>query len=263
MVKIVAKQPVNEAALEKLGLLLDPTDVDFSNTKSSGFTAEAGDVRIVVKGTGIKYVPFVDVPMSGTITKIKAYFSDALAYTISKAEINIKKLANASDVESAIKKILSGNDLFKGSSGDDLFAGGGKNDKLLGKGGNDTLAGDAGKDKLDGGDGSDTLDGGKGKDTYFFKDAPGSGVDTIVNFESGEKFKVSKAAFDGLTKGELSADQFVEGTSAGDANDRFIYDSSTGAVYFDRDGTGSAAQVQFAHIVTDSGNFGAGSIIVI
>ena len=99
MVKIVAKQPVNEAALEKLGLLLDPTDVDFSNTKSSGFTAEAGDVRIVVKGTGIKYVPFVDVPMSGTITKIKAYFSDALAYTISKAEINIKKLANASDVE--------------------------------------------------------------------------------------------------------------------------------------------------------------------
>lgn len=57
--------------------------------------------------------------------------------------------------------------------------------------------------------------------------------------------------------------QFVEGTGAQDANDRFIYDSATGAVYHDPDGAGGVAQVQFARILVDQSNFGAGNIFVV
>jgi hypothetical protein len=262
MVKVIAKQPVNEAALLELQLLLDPS-VEYSNTNPNGFTAEADDVRIEVKGSGLKYVPILDIPQAGTISQIKVFFSNEIAYILKDADIDIKDLAGASDVEAAIREILSGKDEFKGSGGDDVFSGGGKSDELSGKGGDDTLLGDSGKDKLDGGDGSDTLDGGGGKDTYFFKDPPGSGIDTIVKLQSGEKIKIAAADFPGLSKGQLSADQFVKGTGAEDGDDRFIYDPSSGAIYHDRDGTGSTAQVQFAVILDDSGNFGAGNIFVI
>lgn len=263
MVKVVAKQAVNEAALEELELLLDPLGVDFSNGEANGFTAEADDVRIVVKGSDFKYVPFTDVPRAGTISEIKVFFSDEIAYIIKGADIDVEELAGALDVEAAIRKILSGKDKFKGSSGDDVFAAGGKSDKLSGKDGDDELYGDAGKDQLDGGDGSDTLDGGGGKDTYIFKDPPSSGIDTIVKFQSGEKIKVGKSDFAGLSKGQLSNDQFVEGTEAEDGNDRFIYDPSTGAIYHDSDGKGGADQTQFARILSDQGNFGADNIFVV
>jgi Ca2+-binding RTX toxin-like protein len=262
MVKIIAKQPLNEAALLELQLLLDPS-VEYSNTNQKGFSAEADDVRIAVSGSGFKYVPILDLPRAGTISQVKVFFSDEIAYVLKDADIDIKDLAGASDVEAAVRKILSGKDQFKGSSGDDVFASGAKSDKLSGKGGDDTLLGEGGKDSLDGGDGSDTLDGGGGKDTYLFQDPPSSGIDTIVKFQSGEKFKVSAADFSGLSKGPLSADQFVRGTAAEGSEDRFIYDPTSGAVYHDRDGTGSAAQVQFAVILEDAGNFGAGSILII
>jgi Ca2+-binding RTX toxin-like protein len=51
----------------------------------------------------------------------------------------------------------------------------------------------------------------------------------------------------GLTRNsEIAADQFVIGTGATDANTRFIYNSGTGELYFDADGTGAIAQVQLA-----------------
>ncbi len=42
--------------------------------------------------------------------------------------------------------------------------------------------------------------------------------------------------------------QFWTGPAAHDADDRIIYDSQTGALYYDSDGTGTAAAVQFARI---------------
>jgi Ca2+-binding RTX toxin-like protein len=44
----------------------------------------------------------------------------------------------------------------------------------------------------------------------------------------------------------LGATQFVLGTTALDANDRFIYNRTTGALFFDLDGNGATAQVQIA-----------------
>ena len=175
----------------------------------------------------------------------------------------MSELAGASDVEEVILDMLGGDDKLKGSSGDDTLAGGNGSDQLLGKEGDDTLYGEKGKDLLDGGQDSDTLDGGSGKDTYLFKDSPGSGIDDIVEFQSGETIKVKAKSFAGLSKGALSSDQFVEGTEAGDGNDRFIYDPDSGALYHDADGAGGEAQTQFAQMQSNLGNFGAGNIIVV
>ena len=50
----------------------------------------------------------------------------------------------------------------------------------------------------------------------------------------------------GLTLGALAPGAFVIGTAAGDADDRIIYNSTTGQLYFDADGSGAGAAVLFA-----------------
>jgi Ca2+-binding RTX toxin-like protein len=44
----------------------------------------------------------------------------------------------------------------------------------------------------------------------------------------------------------IAPQQFRIGAAAQDADDRIIYDDTTGAVFFDADGTGAAAAIQFA-----------------
>lgn len=46
--------------------------------------------------------------------------------------------------------------------------------------------------------------------------------------------------------GKLKGSAFWAGSAAHDKSDRIIYDKTTGALYYDADGTGSAAQVKFA-----------------
>ncbi len=59
--------------------------------------------------------------------------------------------------------------------------------------------------------------------------------------------------FTGLGTGYLGPSQFYIGAAAHDATDRVIYNSATGAVFFDPDGTGSAAPIQFALLSTGLG----------
>jgi Ca2+-binding RTX toxin-like protein len=54
--------------------------------------------------------------------------------------------------------------------------------------------------------------------------------------------------FTGLALGALSANAFHTGSAAADADDRIIYDSTTGHLFFDVDGTGPGAQIQFASL---------------
>ena len=46
----------------------------------------------------------------------------------------------------------------------------------------------------------------------------------------------------------MSSSAFYVGAAAHDSTDRIIYDSNTGALSYDPDGTGSAAAVQFAEL---------------
>lgn len=97
---------------------------------------------------------------------------------------------------------LAGNDQLRGGGGDDFVDGGAGDDfvygdagrdQLFGGSGVDTLFGGADNDLLDGGSGNDILiggagddilTGGTGADTFVF--GPGSGVDRITDFRSGD-----------------------------------------------------------------------------
>ncbi|MFN6472729.1 MAG: hypothetical protein RMY36_024060 [Nostoc sp. SerVER01] len=60
--------------------------------------------------------------------------------------------------------------------------------------------------------------------------------------------QVSAAGFGGgLSAGVLKTSQFKIGTSATTTTQRFIYNSTTGALFFDQDGSaGTFTQTQFA-----------------
>ncbi|MDZ8259819.1 calcium-binding protein [Nostoc sp. ChiQUE01b] len=138
------------------------------------------------------------------------------------------------------------------SQGDNLIFGGNGNDLLsaTGAAGNNTLDGGNGNDTLTGGNGNDTLYGGNGTDTFVFN-SYNQGVDSIYDFDATkEVIKVSTVGFGGnLSIGSLLASQFTLGTSATTIAQRFIYDNTTGALYFDQDGSaGGFTQVQFAQL---------------
>lgn len=126
-------------------------------------------------------------------------------------------------------------------------------DTIIGTGQNDSLTGGDGNDILTGGGGNDTLRGGTGYDRFNFNSAS-DGVDKIVDFNVNEDIiGISAQGFgstDFLAGSTISADQFRIGTGAGDASDRFIYNQSNGALFFDADGIGGAAQVKIATLST-------------
>ncbi|MEQ9622316.1 calcium-binding protein [Coleofasciculus chthonoplastes] len=156
----------------------------------------------------------------------------------------------------------SGNDRLYGNSGNDRLHGGPGNDRLHGGVGNDTLYGDVGNDRLHGGSGNDRLVGGFGDDEFAFY-SKNEGIDRIEDFTVGsDKIQVDDNGFGGgLRSGTLSSSQFTLGSRASDSSDRFIYNKSTGDLFFDADGTGGLAQVQFAKL--DRGlNLSSSDIVV-
>jgi serralysin len=138
----------------------------------------------------------------------------------------------------------SKDDNLKGTKEFDVFRGNDGNDSLTGETGNDRLYGDAGDDSLDGGDGddylnggshSDTLTGGSGKDTFFFVN-PSEAIDTIADFDEGDRIAVSQINF--------------KATST----DQFSYNNKTGALYFDASATDTIQPIQFALLPANLGD---------
>ncbi len=113
-----------------------------------------------------------------------------------------------------------------------------------------TMIGNAGANILNGGGGADRLIGLGGADAFVFNSALGGGnVDQILDHEVGvDKIILDDAVFAGLALGVLSAGAFNIGSTAQDADDRILYDAASGALYFDADGVGGAAAVQFASV---------------
>lgn len=111
-----------------------------------------------------------------------------------------------------------------------------------------TVYGNAGANRIDGGAGNDILYGLGGGDTFVFATASAvDNVDRIMNFASAvDRIELNHAVFAGIDPGLLDAGQFLVGTQARDADDRILYDPATGALFYDTDGIGGAAAVQFA-----------------
>lgn len=198
-------------------------ELRFAATKSSTLTLYSGDTGIerVVIGTGVS----------------------AVASTSGTTSLNV----NASAVSNALSLV--------GNAGNNALTGTAYADSLEGGAGADTLVGGAGNNSLAGGTGKDVLTGGAGADCFVFSTAPNAAtnLDTVTDFaHATDKLQFSVAVYAGLNPGG-TADQFwsaAGATSAHDVTDRLVYNSTTGALYYDADGLGGTAAVQIALIGT-------------
>jgi Ca2+-binding RTX toxin-like protein len=161
-----------------------------------------------------------------------------------------------------VNTILSGSsaaETLTGNSGDDLIFGGGGIDTINGGNGTNLLVGDAGNDGITGGTGSDWLVGGAGNDTltggsgadHFVYMLTSDGSDTIADFNSaqGDTVDILVSAFGGgLTTGTDPATVFGSSATStfGSASERFHYNTATGALLYDADGSGAGAAVTLA-----------------
>ncbi|WP_411869258.1 cadherin-like domain-containing protein, partial [Vulcanococcus limneticus] len=108
-----------------------------------------------------------------------------------------------------------------------------------------SLAGGDGNDTLIGVGGNDSLTGGAGSDSFRFTTAPNASTnrDLITDFISGaDKLSFSKAVYAGFSNSAtaITSTQFRSGagvTSANSTAQRFIYNTTTGSLYYDRDGS--------------------------
>ncbi|MCP1470897.1 serralysin [Sphingobium sp. OAS761] len=159
---------------------------------------------------------------------------------------------------SAYDDTLSGNSLANS-----LTSGAG-NDTLNGGGGDDILNGGGHNDYLNGGSGSDVLTGGPGSDIFALLNGFGpTNIDTITDYVvADDTINIASGAVGGLPTGTLAASAFVIGAAAADASDRIIYNSATGDLFYDSDGTGAAAAVLVAHMSSGLAMTNAEFIIV-
>jgi len=132
----------------------------------------------------------------------------------------------------------------------------GFDDRISGAAAAESLLGGTGNDTLDGRGGNDSLTGGAGADTFVFDTPPGTGnVDQVTDFVSAsDHLSFDNAVFTALgANGNFAAGdaRFAAGagfTSGHDASDRVVYDTSTGNLYYDADGSGAGASQLVATI---------------
>ncbi|MEE1657291.1 calcium-binding protein [Microvirga sp. CF3062] len=203
------------------------------------YTIKAGDVVEEAANEGR------DTVIAGRSYALKA---DAQIELLKLSGVSTKQTANLTGSNIANEIIgHAGKNTLRGLSG---------NDVLKASSGNDTLKGDAGSDKLYGGLGNDKLYGGTGtgKDVFVFdtKLSNTKNVDRIYDFNSKydsiqlENKIFTKLGKDSVKGVKFKSDMFVKSKAALDREDRIIYDKDTGALYYDKDGTGSAAQIKIA-----------------
>ncbi|MDM0081675.1 calcium-binding protein [Variovorax sp. J31P179] len=125
---------------------------------------------------------------------------------------------------------------------------------ISGAGGDNVLSGLAGDDTLNGGNGADTLIGGAGRDTFLFGLNGDWGKDLILDFKISEDQIAFSIYNPGLfSSGKLSSSKFKSGaglTGGQDADDYIVYNTTTGDLYFDMDGSGSGAAICLAQCTT-------------
>ena len=161
------------------------------------------------------------------------------------------QLGKGHDVYDGRNGRLEGN-IVAGSGNDTIYSGADRN-YIEGQAGNDILRGYGGGDSLDGGTGKDTLSGGVGYDGFHFTTTlSSSNVDRITDFSvPQDTIAVDKDIFKALSSAVdtfITADEFWASQSgtAHDNSDRIIYETDTGKLVYDRNGSESGGAVQFA-----------------
>lgn len=165
---------------------------------------------------------------------------DVASYAASSSGVSVNLFSGAAAGGDAAGDTFSGIEDLTGSNSADL---------LIGSALDNAIAARNGADTINGGAGFDILAGGGGGDTFIFN-APLTSFDRIVDFNTtNDMINLDDAVFTGLALGALAPGAFHIGPTATDGADRIIYNSSSGWLSFDADGTGATAQIHFATLV--------------
>ncbi len=120
------------------------------------------------------------------------------------------------------------------------------------------ITGNSGANVLSGLGGNDTLTGGDGSDYFVFDTglSPTANVDRITDFRPwSDKIRLDNAVMAGLgpTLGVLGAGKFWSSTTglAHDSDDRIIYETDTGRLFYDSNGNAAGGAVLFAVLSTN------------
>lgn len=121
---------------------------------------------------------------------------------------------------------------------------------LRGNSGNNALNGHNGNDVIYGGLGNDVLTGGYGKDAFVFNTALNAtnNVDRITDFSVvDDVIQLDDAVFAAIGD-SLSSREFVKNTTglAQDSNDHIIYETDTGKLFYDSNGSAAGGATHFA-----------------
>ena len=117
-----------------------------------------------------------------------------------------------------------------------------------------SITGNAGANRIDGKGGNDTLTGGAGADVFVFTSALGAtNIDRIVGYTAAaDQIEIENAVFTGMIDNNvaLAASAFTSNLTglATLATQRIIYETDTGFLWFDQDGTGGVAARHFATV---------------
>lgn len=242
---------------------------------STIFRANYGDGWLdEFKGTGFRYNSYGE-PVSGTVTSYALVYNGTKVLSVDSGSVAVTSIVKAAGTYSTkddvaiVSSVLKGNDKITGGNGVDYLTGFAGNDTIFANKGNDILKGGTGDDKLDGGAGKDKLygedgndrlyggldkdflHGGAGKDTFVFDTKLGStNIDTIDDFSvKDDTIWLDDDIFTKVGKvGDLASGAFYVGTKAHDSSDRIVYDNKSGKLWYDADGHGTGAAIQFAQL---------------
>ncbi len=205
---------------------------------STGGTGFVGN-RWIDGGAGIDTVDYDGYAQSGIVANLSATSARGGSVDGSGSALLI-----------SIERLITGafNDSLTGTGGDEYMDGRGGNDTLSGGGGSDTLIGGTGDDVLRG-DGNDSLTGGAGADSFVFATAPGAlSGGAITDFTpASDKIWLDANTYTAIgaggnfTAGDPRFFAAPGGTSGHDADDRIVYNTTTGQLFYDADGSGPGA----------------------
>ena len=217
----------------KDGLSVSEVLTQLNNQNSVDFTALAD--------FGLEY--YQQYLFDKTNTSIFQYFHDFGEYDVATEDFSF---SNYGDATNYVLYGTFNDNSIDGGEGDDSITGGFGRDILRGGNGNDSISGEQGDDTLVGSLGNDLLTGGSGTDKFRFNSF-NEGNDTITDFNAtdGDKIEVPEFSFGQVLSSDdpetraIQESIFELGSSATNADTRFIYNSSTQQLFYDRDGNDS------------------------
>jgi Ca2+-binding RTX toxin-like protein len=186
---------------------------------------------------------------------------DAAVYHVDQGYVfSSEGTDSLSSIEDVIGTIFG--DSITGSSADNHLFGGSGSDSLSGSDGNDTLGS---------GSGNDTMRGGAGSDWFVLDSTASDGTfDRIMDFHAGEdRIVLNNADLTAIgPNGALAASEFrvvdTQTPTGLDANDRLIYSTWNGMLFYDPDGSGNQAAVMIADLdATTVGNISATDFLIV